>query len=438
MRTGKGQSLYKKAKTLIPGGTMLLSKRPEMFLPEQWPAYFSRSKGCTVWDLDDNAYLDVSIMAIGTNTLGYGNERVDAAVRAVIDKGNMSTFNCPEEVALAEKLVELHPWGDMVRLARSGGEANAIAIRIARAASGRDKVAICGYHGWHDWYLSANLGETDELDGHLLPGLDPAGVPRHLKGSVLTFPYNDLDALRALIAQHPDLGVVKMEVSRNMGPAEGYLEGVRQLCDQHGLVLIFDECTSGFRETYGGLHKKYGVAPDMCMFGKALGNGYAITAVLGRRSVMEAAQKTFISSTFWTERIGPAAALATLEEMAVQRSWEVISEQGRKIGQRWKALGASLSLPLSVAGLPALTSFGIDAPDWLKYKTFITQEMLRQGFLAGNSVYVCTQHTDAVLEQYFEAFAPVLARVADFFHGRGSVDEALEGPVCHGGFKRLN
>src|SRR6056297_2553978 len=365
---GKGQELYKKAKSLIPGGTMLLSKRPEMFLPENWPAYFSKAKGCKVWDLDGKEYIDMSIMGIGTNILGYGNEAVDNAVRGVINNGNMSTFNCPEEVALAERLVELHPWGDMVRLARTGGEANAIAIRIARAASGKDKVAICGYHGWHDWYLSANLGENDELDGHLLPGLEPAGVPKNLRGSVIPFRYNDLEELEEIINTTSDLGVVKMEVSRNMGPDEGYLEGVRRLCDDNNLVLIFDECTSGFRETFGGLHKKYGVEPDMCMFGKAMGNGYAITAVVGKRSIMEAAQNTFISSTFWTERIGPTAALETIKVMEETSSWEVITAQGEAITSYWNEVGENLGLKLKTAGLSALTSFSIDSPNWLKYK----------------------------------------------------------------------
>lgn len=417
---------------------MLLSKRPEMFLPDHWPSYFDKASGCHVWDLDHTKYLDMFIMGIGTNSLGYGHPKVDEAVRQVINKGNMSTFNCPEEVALAEKLVELHPWSDMVRFARSGGEANAIAIRIARAASGKDKVAICGYHGWHDWYLSANLGSEDGLDGHLLPGLDPAGVPRNLSGSTIPFNYNDLDQLKDIISKNPDLGVVKMEVSRNMGPQEGYLQGVRKLCDQHNLVLVFDECTSGFRETFGGLHKKYGVEPDMCMFGKAMGNGYAITAVVGRRSVMEAAQKTFISSTFWTERIGSAAALASLEVMEETKSWEFITNQGKKITDRWNRLANDLQISLKTAGLPALTSFSIESASWLKYKTFITQEMLKQGILAGHSVYVCTEHTDEKIDIYFNAFEPILEKVASFEKGIDTVDQYLEWPVCHGGFKRLN
>src|SRR5262249_19974557 len=277
----------------IPGGNMLLSKRSEMFLPNQWPAYFSKSRGCRVWDLDGREYIDMSLMGVGTNTLGYSHPDVDNAVRQCVDSGNMSTLNCPEEVWLAEKMIELHPWAEMVRLARSGGEANVIAIRIARAAAGRDGVAICGYHGWHDWYLSANLADEKSLDGHLLPGLQPAGVPRSLRGTVFTFNYNDFAELESLVKNH-DIGVIKMEVVRNEEPADNFLHRVRRLATDRGLVLIFDECTSGFRQTFGGLHKQYGVAPDMAIFGKALGNGYAITAVVGRREVMEAAQTTFI------------------------------------------------------------------------------------------------------------------------------------------------
>lgn len=433
---GTGQKLWKRAKRVIPGGSMLLSKRAEMFLPDQWPAYFSKSKGCKVWDLDGNEYIDMSIMGIGTNILGYGHPEVDDAVRKTIEAGNMATLNCPEEVYLAEKLVEMHPWADMVRLARSGGEANAIAIRIARAASGKDKVAICGYHGWHDWYLSANLGDDKNLSGHLLPGLAPNGVPQNLRGTVLPFNYNDFSGLEALVDTH-DIGVIKMEVVRNHGPQNNFLHKVRRLATERGIVLIFDECTSGFRQTFGGLHKQFGVEPDMAMFGKALGNGYGITATIGRREIMEAAQTTFISSTFWTERIGPTAALKTLEVMAREKSWERITRTGREITAGWKALADKHGLSITSSGLPALTGFSFNSPNALAYKTLITQEMLAQGYLAGTSVYVCTEHTPEVVARFFEALDPVFALVKECEAGR-DVMTLLKGPVCHAGFKRLN
>lgn len=433
---GGGQKLWRRAKQIIPGGNMLLSKRAEMFLPEQWPAYFSRAKGCKVWDLDGNEYTDMSIMGIGTNTLGYGHPEVDDAVRRTIDAGNMSTLNCPEEVSLAEKLVELHPWADMVRFARSGGEANAIAIRIARAATGKDKVAICGYHGWHDWYLSANLGDDKNLAGHLLPGLEPKGVPLSLRGTVFPFSYNNFSELEALVNDH-DIGVIKMEVERNQSPIDHFLHKVRQLATERGMVLIFDECTSGFRQTFGGLHKLYGVEPDMAMFGKALGNGYGITAAIGKREIMEAAQSTFISSTFWTERIGPTAALKTLEIMEREKSWEKITQIGLDITAKWNALADRHGLSIATYGLPALASFSFDSSNALAYKTLITQEMLAKGYLAGTSVYACTEHTPEVVDGFFESLDQVFALIKECEGGR-DVMSLLKGPVCHGGFKRLN
>jgi glutamate-1-semialdehyde 2,1-aminomutase len=433
---GTGQKLWKRAKTIIPGGNMLLSKRAEMFLPEQWPSYFSKAKGCQVWDLDGKQFTDMSIMGIGTNILGYGHNEVDEAVRQTINAGNMSTFNCPEEVYLAEKLVEMHPWSDMVRFARSGGEANAIAIRIARAASGRDKVAICGYHGWHDWYLSANLGDDENLAGHLLPGLDPKGVPQNLRGTVFPFNYNNFEELEALVNKH-EIGVIKMEVVRNKGPENNFLHKVRKLASERNIVLIFDECTSGFRQTFGGLHKMYGVEPDIAMFGKALGNGYAITAILGRRNVMEAAQSTFISSTFWTERVGPSAALKTLEVMERTKSWDQITSAGLIIREGWQQLADKYDLHIDHWGLPALTGFTFKSDNALIYKTLITQEMLDKGYLAGNSVYVSTEHSPAIINDYFDKLDPLFEIIKECEEGRDPMT-LLKGPVCHSSFKRLN
>ncbi|MDC0964752.1 aminotransferase class III-fold pyridoxal phosphate-dependent enzyme, partial [Candidatus Pseudothioglobus singularis] len=356
---GNGQKLWTRAKRVIPGGNMLLSKRSEMFLPNQWPSYFQKAKGCKIWDLDGREYVDMSIMGIGTNILGYGNDEVDEAVLETVKNGNMSTFNCPEEVYLAEKLVELHPWADMARLARTGGEANAVAIRIARASSGKDKVAICGYHGWHDWYLSANLGDVNNLSGHLLPGLQPNGVPKDLKGSVIPFNYNCINELEDIVKNH-DIGSIKMEVARNSEPQNDFLLKVRKIANDNNIILIFDECTSGFRQSNGGLHKIYNVEPDMAIFGKALGNGYAITAVIGKKEIMDVAQSTFISSTFWTERIGPTAALKTLELMNKSKSWELITKIGKDIGSHWQKLGKKYQLKILVRGLPSMIGFTIE------------------------------------------------------------------------------
>jgi glutamate-1-semialdehyde 2,1-aminomutase len=431
----KGQKLYLKAKSIIAGGNMLLSKRPEMFLPNHWPSYFSKTKGSKVWDLEGKEYID-TLMMPGTNILGYSHPEVDEAVMRIIKDGNMSTLNAPEEVELAEQLINLHPWAEMVRFARSGGEANSIAIRIARAASGKDNVAFCGYHGWHDWYLASNLADSNGLDGHLLPGLSPNGVPRNLKGSVHPFEYNDFDTLESLVTSK-NIGVIKMEVFRNKEPENNFLEKVRKLATDKNIVLVFDECTSGFRKSFGGLHKIYGVEPDMAMFGKALGNGYAVTAVIGRKEMMKAAESTFISSTFWTERIGSAAGVATLKVMEREKSWENITKTGEMITKQWKDLAKEFDLSITTTGLAALTGFSFKSSNSLAYKTFITQEMLKAGYLAATAFYTSTSHTHEIVSGYLAALKPIFAIIKECEEGR-DIMSLLEGPIAHNGFKRLN
>ena len=295
-----GQKMWRRAKNIIPGGNMLLSKRPEMFAPNQWPSYYKKAKGCYVWDLENKKYLDMSLMSVGTNILGYSNNQVDNAVVKAIRNSNMSSLNCAEEIHLSEKLIDMHKHFEMARYARTGGEANAIAIRLARAAAGKDKVAICGYHGWHDWYLSANLNKKISkgvLKVHLLPGLSTDGVPKNLRNTVYPFNFNDIETLEKICSNNK-IGVIKMEIFRNIPPKKNFLEKVRKLATKKKIVLIFDECTSGFRESFGGLHLKYNVFPDMCILGKALGNGFPITTILGKKEIMENAQSSFISSTF--------------------------------------------------------------------------------------------------------------------------------------------
>lgn len=430
-----GSDLWRRAKSLIPGGSMLLSKRAEMFLPQGWPAYFERTSGCSVWDLDGREFKDLGFMGIGTNILGYSRPEVDSAVTQTVAKGNLSTLNAPEEVYLAEKLVEMHPWADMVRFARSGGEVGAIAIRIARAASGKDKVAFCGYHGWHDWYLSANLGEDDSLDGHLIPGLEPNGVPRALRGTAIPFQFNQLDQLKAILESDDQVGVVYMEVQRSDAPEPGFLEGVRALATKHGAVLVFDECTSGFRRSFGGLHLYYGVEPDLATFGKTLGNGYAITAVIGRAEVMQAAQTSFISSTFWTERIGPTAALATLEVMEKENAAERVHEIGTGIQLQWEQLATDAGLTITTGGLPALANFTIADYDPLLVKTYITTRMLDQGYLAGTNLYASIAHTDAILDTYYLALADVFNEISQL--DNAELGNRLPSGPAQSGFRRL-
>lgn len=431
-----GQKLWRRAKKVIPTGNHLLSKNSDYILPDIWPSYFIKSNGYEVWDLDNNLYKDVSFMGVGTNSLGYNNQAVDLEVKKAISFGNMSTLNPPEEVYLAERLIELHPHFDQVRFARTGGEANAIAIRLARAATGKDRVAICGYHGWHDWYLATNLDGTDRLNAHLLDGLLPNGVPKALLNSTVGFKYGDKDEFLRVI-QDEKIGTVIMEFTKSSAPDLEFIRIVQKETKKRGVVLIFDECSTGFRSAYGGMHLNYDIQPDLAMFGKALGNGYAITAVLGIEPIMKEAVNTFISSTFWTERIGFVAGLATLKEMDRTKSWIDITRKGEYIQQNWKKTALELNLPIEVGGFPAISSFKFNSPDNLAYKTYITQEMLKKGYLASNIFYVSTAHDENLLRKYFEDFNEVLSKLKKIIEDE-TISVKLDGPIVKTGFGRLN
>lgn len=437
MTVRTGPELYEHAKTLIPGGTQLLSKRPEMFLPGQWPAYYSRAAGVECWDPAGRKYIDFATNGIGAPILGFADPDVDAAVIAAIRNGSMCTLNSPEEVELAEVLVELHPWAEMVRFARGGGEAMAVAIRIARAASGRDTVLFCGYHGWQDWYLAANIAEEKALDGHLLRGLEPAGVPRGLRGSVVPFPYNDLAALTALADRHAaTLGAIVMEPTRMQGPAPGFLEGVRALANKHGVPLIFDEVTSGFRMNTGGIHQTFGVEPDLATYAKALGNGYPISAIVGRRAVMEAAQRSFISSTMWTERVGPTAALAMIRKHRRENVPAHLNAIGRAVQEGWRVAADAAGLPIDVYGIPPLSHIGFKGEHGLALSTLFIQEMLDRGYLTSLAFYPSFAHRSEHVTAYLDAVGEAFRVLADAA-ARGDVAARLRGPVKHSGFQRL-
>ena len=430
----KGQQLWKRAKKIIPGGTMLFSKNPDLFLPNFWPAYFEKTKGCNIWDLEGRKYLDLSMMGIGTNILGYSRREVDGAVKNIINKGNMSTLNSKEEILLAEKLIEMHPWAEKVRFARTGGEAAAIALRIARAATGKDQVAICGYHGWHDWYLSANLLNSKSLNSHLMRNLPIMGVQKNLKNSAFVFEYNNFDQLKKIVSQN-NIGTVIMEVSRNESSKKDFLENVRKLTKNKKIVLIFDECTSGFRETFGGLHIKYKINPDIATFGKALGNGYAINAVIGSDSVMNYVNSTFISSTFWTERIGSAAALKTLEIMDKIKSWRIITDIGANVKKKWSQLSKIHNIKLDIKGLDAIPRFDFINKNNLYYKTYISQEFLKKNILAANSIYLCVDHNKDLINRYYDILDSIFYKIKKSIDSNADVKKLLEGPACISGIR---
>lgn len=432
------QDLYRHAKERIPGGTQLLSKRPEMYAPDQWPAYFREARGCEVWDLDGRHYYDCSTNGLGSCLLGYRDPDVTRAVRRRLDLGSMCSLNPPEEVALADALCGMHPWAEQVRFARTGGEAMAMAVRIARAATRRSRVAVCGYHGWHDWYLAANLGDDDNLDGHLLPGLDPAGVPSELRGTVMPFRYNARDEFQRVLTDAGNrLAAVVMEPCRQTAPEPGFLEFVRAAARRAGALLIFDEITMGWRLRLGGAHLAFRVEPDLAVFAKALGNGHPIAAVIGTRAAMNGAQRSFISSTYWTEAIGPAAALATLEKM---RSVDVpahVARVGKRVLGAWREAGRRQGLPIVTGdAYPCLAHFHFNHAWSGELQTLYTQLMLDRGFLAGASLYPTLAHTDKIVERFSGAIDEVFQVIAKALQA-GRVKERLKGPVAHKGFKRL-
>ena len=437
------RATYARAREIIPGGTQLLSKRPEMFAPGRWPAYAREARGCEVIDLDGRSFIDMTTSGIGSCLLGYADPDVTAAVQRRIARGSMSSLNAAEEVELAELLIELHPWAEQARFARSGGEAMAIAVRIARAATGRDKVAFCGYHGWSDWYLAANLnpdGAPDGLQGHLLPGLEPAGVPRGLAGTALPFTYNRLDELEHHVKAHgSELAAVVMEPTRSTDPQPGFLEGIRELCDRCGAALVFDEISSGWRMYPGGVHLKFGVTPDIAVFAKAISNGHPMAAIIGRRRVMDAAQTSFISSTYWTEAVGPTAALATIRKLRQVDIAAYTSRIGGLMRDGWQTLGQRFGVPVKVTGHAALLHLSFDHDQAAALGTLVTARMLDRGYLTGSGFYPSLAHTDRHVSAYLAAAEPVFAELAETIR-LGDVLLRLKELGCsvrHTGFARL-
>ena len=431
-----GVKLCNKAKKIIPGGNSLLSKRQERFLPGQWPTYFKKAKGCEIWDLDGNRYFDFSYMGIGANILGYADPDINRAVKKVIDDGNMTTLNAPEEVELAELLLKLHPWAGMVRYGRTGSDAAQIAVRISRAYTRKDKVAFCGYHGWPDWYIAANIANKRNLDDQLLPGLKSLGVPRVLRETAIPFHYNNIGELKAIVKKHK-IGTIIMEPVREYEPENNFLQKVRQIASKIGAVLIFDEITSGFRMNFGGAHVRYGVTPDIVLYGKGLGNGYPMSVVVGKKKIMDKAQETFISSTYWTERIGPVAAIATIKKIQKKNVPRHLVFTGKTITRGWKAAAKKHGLKITTFGIPPLTHFRFEYGDKNQpLLTLFNQEMLERGFITTNAVYTSYAHKKPIVNKYLKKVDEVFGILKEALE-KNDIKRRLKGPVADPTLKRL-
>ena len=409
-RTLSGPELWEEAKTKISCGTGLLSKRAHLFDPQTWPSYFSRAKGASIWDLDGKRYTDFT-GGVGAILLGHADDEVNAAVKRRVNLGSYATLASPDEVKLADVFLDLHPWAGKVRYARGGGEALGLAVRIARAATGKSGVAFCGYHGWSDWYLAANLNDDAALDGHLLPGLQPLGVPRELAGTAVPFRYNDPASFQAAMQKlNGKLAAVVMEPMRGEFPREGFLQNVLAACHAAGAVFVLDEVTSGWRFGFPGAAPVLGIEPDIAVYAKAMSNGYPAGAIVGKNAVMDAANHSFISSSYWTDGVGTAAALACIQKMQredVQNDVWSLGQQLhlglRELASRYPALG------LKIGGMPCSPALAFGNPS---AKPLMIRHMLQRGFLMSSQLYVTWSHTQANLSSMLSAFDETLAILA--------------------------
>jgi glutamate-1-semialdehyde aminotransferase len=432
-------ALYQRALELIPGGTQLVSRRPTRYAYGVSPVYATRAQGARFWDVDGHEYIDW-VSGIGAIILGYCDPVVDDAVRQQISTGTMYSINHELELELAEELCRTIPCCEMVRYAKCGGEACAIAVRIARGATGRDKILFCGYHGWHDWYLAANLSAEANLNAHLFPGIEPIGVPKALAETALPFPFGDLAALGNLLDDHRgEIAAVIMEPLRSELPPQGYLEGVRKLCTERNVVLIFDEVSCGWRTRIGGIQEFTGVTPDMAVFAKAMSNGYPMGAVVGKRDVMQAAATMFISSTYWSDTLGLRAALTTIRELRRRNVPAYLDELGQTLKRRLNSAAEEAGLPVRCVGLnvhPSLQFQIDDAAVRAKLATLFIQEMAKRGSHGYASFYLNAAQGTAEVDQTINAAREVFPLLREGLE-RGRLDALLETQIAQDAFRRM-
>jgi len=411
-RVPRSVEMFRRACTLIPGGTQLVSRRPTRFAAGVSPSYAVRAQGARFWDVDGHEYIDWT-SAIGSILLGYADPVVDQAVCEQIARGTIYSVNHELELTLAEELVHSIPCAEMVRYAKCGGEACAMAVRIARGVTGRDLILFCGYHGWHDWYLAANLAAEAHLNTHLLPGIEPIGVPRALAGTALPFPYGDLTALSQRLDAHKgQVAAVMLEPIRSEPPPPDYLAGVAELARQHGAVLVFDEVSAGLRFGMGGAQGALGVTPDMAVFAKSISNGYPFAAVVGRRDVMAPAERMFISSTYWSDTIGLTAALTTMREARRRDVPGQLARTGAELKERLNAAAHEVGWPAICQGVdvhPVLRFPAGGSHSPAELATLYIQEMARRGCHGYASFYLNAAQGRAELDQTVTAAREVFA-----------------------------
>lgn len=401
LRLDKSLALFEEAKRLSPGGVMGI-RRPYNFVVGEYPIFIDRGYGGHIVDVDGNDYIDM-LCAYGPIILGYVEPEINEAVTARMAKGFCFALVQPEQNLLEQRLTELVPSAEQVILVKTGSDATGCAIRIARAATDRDKILRCGYHGWHDWCV--------EVQG---------GVPAAVRELTIEFPYGDAPALAAELARHRGqvAGVIVTPVGHPLAepvaaPPAGYLEAVRDLCREHGAVLIFDEIRTGFRVAMGGAQERYGVTPDLTTIGKAMANGYAISAVVGRRDLMQVMEKkAFISSTFFPNSLEIVAALKTLEILERDRVPDVLWERGTRFLAELQRIVARSGLAVTVSGIPPMPflTFDREGPRYKERRTRFYTECIRRGLFVQpyHHWYINYRHTEEDLSRALDVIAASL------------------------------
>lgn len=414
----RSQALKAKAERLIPSCTQTFSKGPTQFVQGVAPLFLAHGQGSRVWDVDGNEYIDYP-MALGPVILGHNYPAVTQAVQQQLHQGTTFSLPHPLEVDVAELLVATIPCAEMVRFGKNGSDATSGAVRVARAYTGRDLIACCGYHGWADWYIGTTTRNK--------------GVPQAVRALTLSFAYNNIDSLRAIFAQHPGrVAAVIMEPVGVEEPANGFLQQVRELTEREGALLIFDEVVTGFRLALGGAQELFRVLPDLACFGKALANGYPLAAIVGRREIMQLFDEVFFSFTFGGEALSLAAAKATLTEMRQQNVVAHLWEQGQRLKDGYNLLAEEYGLSqwTSCRGLPPRTvvefrdANGLDST---VLKSLFQQECLKRGVLFSAAHNLCFSHTPADIDYTLRVYRTALELLAEAIR-QGDAAARLEGP----------
>ncbi|MBI3011130.1 MAG: aminotransferase class III-fold pyridoxal phosphate-dependent enzyme [Candidatus Omnitrophica bacterium] len=426
MRDSHSQEWLARSRQVIPGCTQTFSKGPTQFVQGASPAFLVRGRGSHVWDVDGQEYLDYS-MALGPVILGYRDPVVTKAVKRQLESGTIFSLPHPLEVEVAELLTQVVPCAQMVRFAKNGSDATAGAVRLARAVTGRDLIACCGYHGNQDWYIGTTTRNR--------------GVPESVRRLTIPFVYNDIDSLARIFAEHPhQVAAVIMEPVGLEPPREQFLEQVRDLTHREGAVLIFDEVLTGFRVALGGAQEYFGVTPDLACFGKAMANGYPLSAVVGRREIMEAFEEVFFSFTFGGEALSLAAAKATITTLRSHAIIPQLWEHGRRLQDGFNRLAAQFGLAQRVVceGLPPRTMVSFTdgtGAESLPVKSLFQQECLTRGVLFSGSHNLCASHTREDVEQTLRVYREAMAVVAEAV-AAGDVLERLQGTPVQPVFRR--